>query len=368
MIRPSSAGEIHRAIVELAESGRAFAAAIVLKGEGSTPREAATKALIEADGSIRGTIGGGKVEAETQRLAVESIRTGRPIVFDFALEGTGVEDDQPICGGSMRILIDPGAGRCAAYAEAVEAERLRRRGVLLTSVRQAASAPEVAVFWFPEDAISADIGFPGNRAIRDALERQTPEFLVQDVPHAGAQLQVLVEPLVPPPLLLIAGGGHIGQALALQAGLVGFAVTVLDDRPEFTDPGLYPAGVATRCGDIARELAGFPIAADTFVAIVTRGHQHDRAALAACIRTPAAYIGMIGSRRKVALIRKDLLESGAATEEEFGRVYAPIGLDIGAETVPEIATSIVAQLIAVSRKGASPRFPDLPAKGTSGSR
>jgi xanthine dehydrogenase accessory factor len=367
MIRPSSAGEIHRAIVAFADSGRAFAAAVVLKDEGSTPRKAATKALIEPDGSIRGTIGGGKVEAETQRLAIAAIRTGRPMVFDFTLEGGGADDEQPICGGSMRILIDPtAAAHSAAYAGAVEAERLRRRGVLLTSVRTGAlphssarsgPAPEVAVLWLDQDAIPADIGFPGSRAVSAALERQTPEFLAQDEPHAGAQLQVLVEPLIPPPLLVIAGGGHIGQALALQAGLVGFAVTVLDDRPEFTDPALYPAGVVTRRCDIAGELAGLPIAADTFVAIVTRGHQHDRAALAACIRKPAAYIGMIGSRRKVALIRKDLVESGAATEEEFNRVYAPIGLDIGAETVPEIAASIVAQLIAVCRRGAAPRFP-----------
>jgi xanthine dehydrogenase accessory factor len=368
MIRPSSAGEIHRAIVAFAKSGKPCAAAVVLRDEGSTPRKAATKALIEPGGSIHGTIGGGKVEAETQRLAVEAIRTGRPMVFDVALEGAAAEGDQPICGGSMRILIDPAAARCAAYAEAVEAERLRRRGVLLTSVRQVASQPEVAVLWFPEDAIPADIGFPGSRALRAALAQQTPAFLAQDAPQASAQRQVLVEPLIPPPLLVIAGGGHIGQALALQAGLVGFAVTVLDDRPEFADPALYPAGVVTRCGDIARELDGFPVAADTFIAIVTRGHEHDRAALAACIRKPAAYIGMIGSRRKVALIRKDLLESGVATEEEFNRVYAPIGLDIGAETVPEIATSIVAQLIAVCRRGESPRFPSLPAKESLGSK
>jgi xanthine dehydrogenase accessory factor len=115
--------------------------------------------------------------------------------------------------------------------------------------------------------------------------------------------------------------------------------------------------VAARCGDIATELAALPIAGDTYVVIVTRGHEHDQRALAACLRRPAAYVGMIGSRRKVALIRKDLLESGAATEEELARIYAPIGLDIGAETVPEIATSIVAQLVAVRRKGSSPRMP-----------
>ncbi len=144
----------------------------MLRDEGSTPRKAATKALIEPNGSIHGTIGGGKVEAETQRLAVEAIRTGRPMVFDFALEGGGAEDDQPICGGSMRILIDPtAAAHSAAYAGAVKAERERQRGVLLTSVRTGASphsgarsgpAPEVAVLWL--DA--------GCRARRHRLPRQ----------------------------------------------------------------------------------------------------------------------------------------------------------------------------------------------------
>ena len=85
--------------------------------------------------------------------------------------------------------------------------------------------------------------------------------------------------------------------------------------------------------------------------IVTRGHQHDAEALRACIREPAAYIGMIGSRRKVALMREEFRASGWATEEEWDRVFAPIGMDIGAETVPEIATSIVAQLVAVRRRG-----------------
>ena len=85
--------------------------------------------------------------------------------------------------------------------------------------------------------------------------------------------------------------------------------------------------------------------------VVTRGHKHDAEALEACIHRPAAYIGMIGSKRKVALMRKDFIETGLATEAEFNRVFAPIGLDIGAVTVPEIAASVTAQLIAVRRKG-----------------
>jgi xanthine dehydrogenase accessory factor len=151
--------------------------------------------------------------------------------------------------------------------------------------------------------------------------------------------------------LLIVGGGHVGQAVALQASLIGFDVVVIDDRPEFADPALFPEGVTTLCGDIEKEVADFPVADDTYIVVVTRGHKHDAEALQACIHSPAAYIGMIGSRRKVALIRKSFIESGLATEEELDRVFAPIGLDIGSVTVPEIATSIAAQLIAVRRKG-----------------
>ena len=353
MNRPLIDTDIYRTALEWTDSGRAFAVAVILKDVGHTPRKAATKALIDADGSIWGTIGGGPVEAETQRRAVEAIRSGRPVVFDFALEGSTPRADSPICGGSLRILVDPTAARHrAVYAEIAEAVRLRRRGVLVTTVRTA-TATEVSVRWFPADGEEGS----GDEAIRTVLASGTPQYLVQDLPAERARLEVLVEPLVLPPLLVIAGGGHIGQALAVQAGLVGFQVVVIDDRNEFADPSLYPEGVATRCGDIARELAALPISSDTYIVIVTRGHQHDRRALAACINRPAAYIGMIGSRRKVALMRKDLLDSGAATAEELGRVYAPIGLDIGAETVPEIAGSIVAQLIAVRRKGEAPRMP-----------
>jgi xanthine dehydrogenase accessory factor len=162
-------------------------------------------------------------------------------------------------------------------------------------------------------------------------------------------MQALLEPVVPRPLLLIAGGGHIGQALARQAVLIGFDVTVLDDRPEFADPARFPESATTRCAPVAESIASFPVARDTYIVIVMRGHRHDAEALEACIHAPAAYIGMIGSTRKAALMRQSFLEPGIATEEELDRVFAPIGLDIGAATVPEIATSIAAQLVAVRR-------------------
>ena len=395
--------------MEFSDSGRSFAVALILRAEGSTPGKVGGKAVIDESGKIFGTIGGGQVEAEAQRRAVEACKSKRPAVFDFFLEGACAEDVEPICGGAMRILIDPTAAKDrAAYAQAAEALERRKRGVLITTIRTAqfvvpplggrptevgttnarptevgttnarptevgTTNTDVMVQWFPEEGVAAEAGFPGADAIRSCLGSETPQLFVTQIPTQSSSekeessvdfqnlkskiqdhevgLEVIVEPVIPKPLLLIVGGGHIGQALAIQATLIGFAVTVIDDRPEFTAPSLFPEGVTTRCGDIAKEVADFPIAADTYVVIVTRGHQHDAEALRACIHAPAAYIGMIGSKRKVALMRKDFIESGLATEEEWNRVFTPIGLDIGAMTVPEIATSIAAQLIVVRRKG-----------------
>jgi xanthine dehydrogenase accessory factor len=182
--------------------------------------------------------------------------------------------------------------------------------------------------------------------------------LLDSPPTAGEkQFEVFIEPLIPKPVLLIVGGGHVGQATAAQAALLGFEIVVFEDRPEFVHPKLFPPETTTRCGAVAEELAAFPVHQDTFIVLVSRGHQQDSVALRACIRRSAAYIGMIGSRRKVPLVRRQFLQNGWATAEEFDRVYAPIGLDLGAISVPEIAASIVAQMIAVRRKGAASKMP-----------
>ena len=125
------------------------------------------------------------------------------------------------------------------------------------------------------------------------------------------------------------------------------------------DAGSRPRKAGTKAiveadGSIWGTIGGGPVTPDTYIALVSRGHLVDSNALAACIHRPAAYVGMMGRRRKVALVRRQFIESGLATAEQFDRVHAPIGLHIGAETVPEIAASIVAQLIEVRRRKASP--------------
>jgi xanthine dehydrogenase accessory factor len=345
------------AIADLCEREERFASIVVLSAEGSTPCKAGSRAVVVADGSILGTVGGGRVEAEARQRAGEAIGTGRPAVFDFELHGLSTADGEPICGGRMRLLVDPTAAEDrAAYAAAAAAGRRRERGALVTSI-QAPDELNVSTAYHTEQSISRLEAFPGADEIEAAVQAEKARLFVSEQSAGCTRLEVLVEPLLPVPVLLIVGGGHVGQAVAAQGSLVGLAPCVIDDRAEFTNADLYPLGTETRCGPIAEELAAFPVAADTYVVIVTRDHAHDADALEACLGRGAAYVGMIGSRRKVALLRQDFIQSGRANAEDLDGVYAPIGLDIGAVTVPEIAASIVAQLIAVRRTGLASRMP-----------
>jgi xanthine dehydrogenase accessory factor len=344
--------DVHRAIVDFTDEGRAIALAVVLQSSGSTPRKAGTKALIDQSGSIWGTIGGGRLESDACRLAVDSLHTGEPLLMDFLFHGKDAGKDEPVCGGSMRILIDPTAGaRREVYREAADKLQGRARAVLLTAVHVGKPCTTEVVLLRPEEA-PGEVHPAVAAVIPGCVRNEQPAF-VEYRAADDAVTHALIEPLIPQPLLVIVGGGHVGQALAEQAHLVGFAVTLIEDRAEFVAPPRFPEGVTLRSGDVAEELRRLPLDRDTYVALVSRGHLVDGRALAACVRSGAAYVGMMGSRRKIALMRKQFLDGGICTAEQFDRVHAPIGLDIGARTVPEIAASIIAQLIAARRNRTS---------------
>jgi xanthine dehydrogenase accessory factor len=372
-------GEFHQAVVDCIDEGRQIALAVVLNATGSTPRSAGTKAIIDATGSIWGTIGGGLLESEAQRRAIEAIRTRGSALFDFKMAGEEPSEDERVCDGTVRMLIDPvTTEQRSVYFTVAEAMRRRERGVLLTTI--GAGDERATVQWLPQRKTVGDVDSRIAKAIESAANTGEPQYLACDDTRSpspsppfdkltaggpspiegegdrnantseGASLEGLAEPVIPTPLLIISGGGHVGRALAEQARLVGFDIVLVEDRPEFADAALYPSDLSIRRGKLANLLGELPITRDVYIAIVGRGQLIDAEALAACIGKPAAYIGMLGSRRKVALMRKGFLETGKATAEQFDRIHAPIGLEIGAETVPEIAASIVAELIAVRRK------------------
>jgi xanthine dehydrogenase accessory factor len=165
----------------------------------------------------------------------------------------------------------------------------------------------------------------------------------------GGEMEIFVEPLLTSPTLVIVGAGHIGAALAQLAQFIGFRVVVLDDRSEFVTPENFPYADERIAGDIVAKIRDVEITPQTYIVLVTRMHTLDAALLGAIIEKPAAYIGMLGSKKRVMTVM-DMLKQQGANVDALARVHAPIGLDIHAETPQEIAVSILAEIIQVKRQ------------------
>lgn len=293
---------LHTLVAE-ADAGRPSVFYVILEKRGAAPREPGAAMLVRTDGSAAGTIGGGAVEAAMQRRAPAFLREARPVLLEVSLDEDDDSDDASICGGHLTIGVVP--------------------------------------------IITAPDARPFRNALRAASRGETaqiPIVLERDGGLVEYRLNVEV-----PPTLLIAGAGHVGRAVARFAAELDFRVVVIDDRADLLTAERFGPRAELRAGDIAGILRDYPLAASCYVVIMTRGHRHDRAALEAVIDRPTAYVGMIASHRKAAVIR-DALRSTGFPQDRIDRVHTPIGLPIGAETVNEIAISVVAELIQTRRR------------------
>ncbi len=250
------------------------------------------------------------------------------------------------------------------FEEIVKMRRAGHRGALATIVHTNGSIPsyESSRMLVREDgSISGTIG--GGcveaevwAAAKDVMQKESPRKMVFNLNNeasydngliCGGTLEVFVEPILPQPVVYLFGGGHVSMAVAKAAHAAGFGIAVVDDRESFANKERFPMAqdVHTSYEDAFEKI--HPNAA-TYLVIVTRGHKEDMRVLSWAVRTEARYIGMIGSKRKVLSVYKALEEDGYSPDE-FERVYAPMGLEIGALSPEEIAISIVAELIAVRR-------------------
>ncbi|WP_309474838.1 XdhC family protein [Dissulfurirhabdus thermomarina] len=250
--------------VRLRDRGEPCVLCTIVQCLGSSPRKAGARMLVRADGTTTGTIGGGPLEAEMRRVALEVLAGGEPRTVPYEL-----------------------------------------------------TAPE------------------GGLA-------------------CGGRVLVFVEPLRPAPHLVILGAGHVAGAVADLAPGIGFQVTVVDDRPEYADPARFPGAGRVLARSFEAAFQDLAVDAETFVLVATRGHDQDLVALRAALRTPAGYIGLLGSRRKRAALF-DVLGAEGFSAEDLARVVTPVGLDIGARTPGEIAVSIAAQLVQRRREAHAPR-------------
>jgi xanthine dehydrogenase accessory factor len=168
--------------------------------------------------------------------------------------------------------------------------------------------------------------------------------------HASAAVEVMIEVIEAPVRLVVVGGGHIGRSLIRMGAEVGFSCTVIDDRPDYANRERFPEADHVVCADFELALAELPVDQNTYVVLVTRGHKQDETSLRCLVGRPAAYLGMIGSKRRTGAVLQHLEDDGF-DRDALARVRTPIGLDIGAETPEEIAVSILAEIIMTRRGG-----------------
>ncbi len=346
--------EIYQKIPELIESEQVGAYCTVVETKGSTPQKPGSKLLILPDLRNIGTLGGGCVEAEARRQAIGLMQGGIPRLLEFQLDSDYGWDDGLICGGNMKIFIDLPKTQAEAEMFTRIQELNREKVPLMSATVVESNQPDIRVGMKMVFAKNGQrIGTLGDTKLETEIEAEISEILEQNrsgLYKKDKTVSVFLEPIQPRPTLLIAGAGHVGQALCHIGSWLDFDIAIVDDRADFASKSRLPEADEIIIGDIAEELRHYPINHLTYVVIVTRGHQHDESALHSVVESDARYIGLIGSRRKIKLIFDDLLDVGIPIEK-LQRVYAPIGLDINSKTVPEIAVSIASQLIQV-RNGA----------------
>jgi xanthine dehydrogenase accessory factor len=255
------------------------------------------------------------------------------------------------------------------YEELVRLRNLGQKCALATIVEVRGSIPsyESAKLLVREDgSMTGTIG--GGcveaevwNAAREVIETEKPKRLTfnlgQDAAYdngliCGGQLEVFVEPVMPVPHAFIFGAGHISKSLSKVAALAGFATVVVDDRESFANRDRFPEANEVHAGEYEQVFSQLNINENSYLIIVTRGHRDDMRVLKLAIATPARYIAMIGSKRKVLNVVRELEKEGLP-REAFERLHAPMGLDIGAISPEEIAVSVAAEMIAVRRNAGS---------------
>jgi xanthine dehydrogenase accessory factor len=330
--------------------------ATIVETKGSTPQVSGASAIFSSERLLDGTLGGGLLEADAQKKALKTLRKKVSLLSEFSLKADISSEEGAICGGGVKILIDasPEAHR-NTFQDLSQSLTKRRPGILATFInRLSEEKASLSRYWIERREKFAVV--PGEhlslfkKEIITTFSEGKPFFLKvkkEIFPEKAKERFLFLEPIFPLPQLVIAGAGHVGQAVTHLGSLLNFEVTVIDDRPEYANKEKLPDADHIIVDEIGNAIQNFPISSDTYFVIVTRGHKHDGAALRQCISSEAAYIGMIGSIRKIKLMRKKFLEEGWATAPQFDRVCAPIGIAIESKTVEEIAVSIAAQLVLV---------------------
>jgi xanthine dehydrogenase accessory factor len=354
---------LYETMVSLLERKESFAVATLFDKTGSAPRSDGAKMMVRANGSIAGTIGGGRLEAEAIGLAKAMIGTRKTVVHSFDLTSKDAAGSDMICGGVGEILIDfidaGDANNLKVYAEAADIVKRGKRGWLITILGKPADDGGLRR---QQCLVKPDRSLVGEVTCDPNLLEELIAGPAKITLHSEIfdDQRFLVEPLREGGTVYIFGAGHVSQKIAPLSESVGFRTVVMDDRADFANRERFPKPIEVRVIDSFKTLPQLEIDENSYMVILTRGHLFDRHVLEQVLRSGAAYVGMIGSRTKRDLTYDEMVAVGF-TREELSRVFCPIGTAIGAETPEELAVSIIGELIKVRAGKNAPKKEGSPA-------
>ncbi len=338
-------------MVECAEKRRNIALASLVWSSGSIPMSDRAKMLVLDDGQLVGTIGGGCLEAEVYSAGTQVLQDGQPRDLRYTMTEKQAGESGLNCGGTVRIYTQLVAPETidSFYAQVVRGLQARSGSVLFTEL--IAREKEHRHILFAADGEQwGTLGSP-------ILDQWAADHVDEVVARGRGKLlrgpgedegEYFVEPYLPPPVLFIFGGGHVGGQVCRLAKNVGFHVVLIDDRPAFASAELHPDADECFAGDIEEIFPQLPIDEQSYILALTRGHEYDELVVEKAIATEARYVGMLGSERKKLVLWKRIAGRGGS-REKLAEVYAPVGANIGADTPEEIAVSVLAELIQVRR-------------------
>jgi xanthine dehydrogenase accessory factor len=349
------ARNIFQAALEMLDGGGNAALVTIVSAEGFVPVSATSKLLVTSTGTLLGRSGSDILDADIRAAAQRVLAQGPHSPRQFC-----VLDKDAMASGwyrawTVELLIEPLREQgCEILRALVALEDTGHRGTLATILTEHPRYPAGCrkLLVCDDGTLVGSLGDVRLEAMvrhrgQDVLLGE--QRLLEDYPtEDGSTLQLLLEPILPTPTLWVFGGGHIVGPLVWAATLVGFRVRVIDDDPTFVSQERFPEADATLVMPFTRVGETFDFGQDDYVVLMTRGHGHDHTILEQIYDCPARYLGMLGSKPRIAKLWQSL-EAKGITREWLDRVHAPIGFTIHARSPEEISISILAELIHIRR-------------------
>jgi xanthine dehydrogenase accessory factor len=344
--------DIYNEIERLIDNNNKGALATIILKKGSAPREEGAKLLVKSDGKAIGSIMGGCVEAEVWKEALYVMNEKTPKILDYTLTERDAAEDGLICGGKVKIFIEPILSEMKEIYEEInrvkaENERAALAKIVSTDIPSLNGKMMLIKY---DDSV---VGSFGDLSLEESVHKEASriidgevEFLNVELPYEDKKVDIFIEPICAEQTIYIFGAGHISQYLSKIAKMTDFRVVVIDDRVKYANRERFPEADEIYVDPFEDIFKKIKVDKASYLVIVTRGHTHDGVVLKEAVNTDASYIGMIGSRAKIRALYKRLEEEGVSSEL-FNRVHAPIGIDINSETPPEIAISIMAEIIKI---------------------